>query len=120
MPNFEKHLLIGSISGLAVYGVYKYFEKEPVSLAGALIAAGIGAAFAIVPDVIEPAINPNHRSVFHSLAAGGILIETARRCLVSQNLTPDDKKLLSISAAGYLSHLILDAMTPRALPILFE
>ena len=118
MSNLKNHMLIGSIAGLAVYGVSKCLKKEPFILNDAFAAAVIGSAFAVVPDVIEPANNPNHRSICHSLVAGTVLIEVLIRRLRSQNLSHENE-LLDIIVGGYLSHLILDETTPKGLPILF-
>lgn len=91
-----------------------------------------------LPDLLEPATNPDHRAIFHSLTVGGggnalafsklpqlqaDLRERARQCTAAG----DDWGALGLNilagliaglAAGYVSHLVLDSTTPKSLPIL--
>lgn len=81
-------------------------------------SGAVGALAAMIPDVLEPATNPNHREFFHSYV---LLITT-----LTTELHILDKvqanyllKLLSLAAAGgYSSHLLADSCTPEGLPLL--
>lgn len=64
---------------------------------------------------LEPAAHPNHRQLFHSVATGTLLCYGAFGPPAS-NLPPSDRALLQTSAAGYLSHLLLDSQTPKGIP----
>lgn len=80
-------------------------------------SGAVGALAAMIPDVLEPATNPNHREFFHSYT---LLITT-----LATELNILDKvqanyllKLLSLAAAGgYSSHLLVDSCTPKGLPV---
>lgn len=115
------------------------------------IAEFVGAALGgrvggVAPDVVEPALTPNHRAFAHSLVAAGLLAAVARenhvgwcyeraaecRGRASLALTEAERGrarseevlwhfvagLIIGFLAGYASHLVLDADTPRGLPLL--
>lgn len=83
-----------------------------------LIAGGIGAAAAAAPDILEPALHPCHRSLFHSLAAGGASAY-GLAALGRSAMTDPTWRLVARSAlVGYLSHVTLDSTTPRSFPLL--
>jgi hypothetical protein len=82
-----------------------------------LAACGaIGAACGALPDILEPATDPNHRQLFHSLACGGVLTYGAfgRH---TEKLLPNQRHALRVAAISYLSHLCLDGETPTGLPL---
>ena len=81
----------------------------------ALFTAG-GATIATLPDILEPATNPNHRALFHSLACGGAVTYGAFG-KHTKNLSPDAKHALRVAALSYLSHLLMDSNTPKGLPV---
>ena len=147
MPRRPTHLAIGGASGV-VTGVLTcgLLPKEHQLLHVAF--AGIGGTLGgLAPDVLEPAICPNHRSLFHSLAAAGGVgaagfaewqadcYRAASACderaryapLGSSERSNEEIKAFLWRAlaglivgflAGYASHLILDAATPKSLPII--
>jgi inner membrane protein len=85
------------------------------------ITGGLAAScFTCLPDCIEPAIHPNHRQFFHSIAfavalgAGLVKLhgwkpETSQGELL--------RKLGMVAIGGYLIHLALDATTAKSLPL---
>jgi membrane-bound metal-dependent hydrolase YbcI (DUF457 family) len=97
----------------------RYYEREP-DLGELLLCAGAGLLAAGVPDFIEPAIHPHHRQFAHSFTTGGILLKLATdHCGVDNGgLTQFQKILLAAGIAGYVSHLIADACTPKRLPLI--
>ncbi len=118
MANFKTHLLAGAGMGAFGYLIWKKVRKEPISLDG-LLGASVGSAlFAILPDSLEPAIHPIHRAIFHSLIVGSIIEEIARRKLKDARISPNKKIFWLIFALGYGSHLFLDGLTKKGLPIL--
>ena len=118
MANFKTHSLFGKGMGALGYFLWKKIRKEPINLGG-LLGASMGAGLiAVLPDILEPAIHPNHRALFHSLVAGVIIEEIARRKLKSPYISPNEKIFWLIFALGYGSHLFLDALTKKGLPIL--
>lgn len=117
MPNHGTHVLIGAIGGALLYVVHKRWMGEPISLAGLLFAAGLGAMAATIPDLLEPPIHPNHRGTAHSALALLGVAYTAMETVSSDALTDADKELILALAAGYASHLAADATTPMGLPV---
>jgi len=78
----------------------------------------VGGIGGILPDVIEPATNPGHRGLFHSVIAAVIVVSAL--CAMWQYMEkhkkePDWGFVLGI---GYTSHLALDMVTPMGLPIM--
>ena len=130
MSNFKKHVTVGAaVAGGAnlAWQLCKILDdpnrpKDFWDFLGRIdffqIAAFgfVGAACAALPDMLEPANNPNHRAVFHSLACGAAVTYGAFG-KHTQNLSPDEKHALRVAALSYLSHLALDSGTPKGLPI---
>ena len=84
-----------------------------------MLVCGLGgAAGAIAPDVLEPALHPNHRSLFHSLAAGGATTAGLKGLYETVSMDPYLRLFARSLLVGYLSHLVLDSSTPRGLPVL--
>jgi membrane-bound metal-dependent hydrolase YbcI (DUF457 family) len=117
--NGEQHLLLGGAIGFFGYIIYRLSEKKPIDFIELVLFSIGGAIAGILPDIIEPAINPNHRSLFHSITALFILGEGNN--LVwnqpDQALTKDQKVAISMLSAAYLSHLATDGLTKKGLPI---
>lgn len=117
MANGTAHTVFGGFCGLAAVMVEQNESKPPIN---ALLAVGTSAIFAKLPDVLEPAINPHHRQFFHSvlvLAAIGYGIKKAYEW-VPQNHAEELCRALALCAGvGYVSHLLLDGLTPRSLPL---
>ncbi len=84
----------------------------------------MGAAAACLPslpDVIEPALHPNHRKFFHSVTVFAALGYGLHR--LYQWETEDDWQRLArmvglIAGAAYLAHLTRDAFTAKSLPLI--
>jgi len=100
-----------------------------------------------MPDILEPAADPNHRKFAHSLVVGGALsvarfgemqlscrrrADAAHQRLLSHipGCPERDTTLLEVLiwrflagaavgfAVGYASHLVLDATTTKGLPLI--
>lgn len=109
-------------AALGVGGFHACWEKNQkgaVSFAP-LASAGIASLFGSSPDWIEPAIHPNHRQFFHSLAFAGLVIYGLKRTY-DWKTESDGQKLLKfvlLSAGGaYLVHLLMDASTSKSIPV---
>jgi membrane-bound metal-dependent hydrolase YbcI (DUF457 family) len=103
----------------------------------------------LLPDALEPAASPSHRGACHSLAASGLMIAGFRakhhsRCLElaeqcdkraasmvqgsAERVREENSALLwrLLGAAllglgaGYMSHLVLDGVTPAGLPLIVK
>ena len=118
MADFKTHLVVGAGVGALGYLFWKIIRKEPITPLGLIASISTCSLIATLPDQIEYAYHPNHRAIFHSLIAGGIMEEIARRRLKNPMLSSSEKTFWLIFALGYGSHLFLDALTPKGLPIL--
>jgi len=117
--NGSTHQLAGAVAALVVT------QKDTSSKYGALhhpaAAIPIGALLGKLPDMIEPALgNPHHRQFFHSIAVFGLLA-TGMHKIYHWEPRDDFEKIirgiLLVGGAAYLSHLALDALTSRSLPL---
>jgi hypothetical protein len=131
MPNAKKHAVAGAVVGgglnLAWQLLNQLDSHDPpkdfwealnrIDLLQVAAFAGAGAICASIPDLLEPANNPNHRAIFHSVCCGGAIMYGAFG-KHTENLTPGDRHALRVAALSYLSHLWLDSDTPKSLPFL--
>lgn len=87
-----------------------------IGIPKALIAGSLGGCLA---DILEPAVHPNHRGFFHSYAIAAILILFCIKIKDSKFLesNPQIKSALYSLLLSYGSHLTLDAVTPKGLPV---
>ena len=83
-----------------------------------LLAGGACAVVGLLPDVFEPAIHPNHRSILHSYMCAGLLSYGTKWVWENPTLDRDQKMHWSVCVLGYLSHLIADGQTPKGLPLI--
>lgn len=91
-------------------------------LTAAPVAMGITAAcFPSLPDLLEPALHPNHRKFFHSWAVVGLL---GWGMYGLYDWQPDDgwdrfARVAGLAlGAAYLAHLARDAFTAKSLPLI--
>lgn len=146
MPNRQTHVVVGTVTGLAASAISSSdldAQHRWIECAAGALGGAIGG---LMPDALEPAVSPNHRSLFHSLAAAGVLSAAtmakwqatcrlrAESCegrafaapagsqaqndeLTSALLWRAAAGFLVGFLAGYASHLALDASTKRGLPL---
>jgi membrane-bound metal-dependent hydrolase YbcI (DUF457 family) len=118
MPNGKTHMLVGAGVGIAVALVDK---KKALATHNFFTGSLVGAFAGKLPDVIEPALNPNHRQFFHSLtflAAVSAAWVKAYKWTPDSNLEKIIRCILLIGGASYMSHLVCDATTPKGLPVI--
>jgi inner membrane protein len=120
MSNGVTHSIIGGLSGLAVVGLDR--DDNGNSYHNPLPAIGMGAVFGKLPDLLEPSLkNPHHRQFFHSLA---VLVFVGYGTKKVYDWQPQDTlesivRFLALCAGvAYMSHLVLDAVTSRSLPLI--
>jgi membrane-bound metal-dependent hydrolase YbcI (DUF457 family) len=147
MPRRTTHIGAGALCGIAA-GVFTA-ESLPKKYQGLhFVCVTIGGVFGgVAPDLLEPALSPHHRSLFHSLAVGGAATsglmsdwqakchEMAADCTSRAQLAPLGSRqrsseemnaflwrviagLLIGFLVGYMSHLALDGTTQKGLPLL--
>jgi len=118
MAGRNAHAMIGAGVGVGVLVIYKLVKDQKPSF-GEFIAAAIGgAAFGLLPDLLEPATDPNHRQFFHSYAAAGLISWANLKVWQNPILLEKDKLHFTLASAGYLSHLLADSGTPKGVPII--
>lgn len=86
-----------------------------------LAGSGLAAFLTKLPDVLEPAVHPNHRQFFHSVAVAALLAAGWKALYDWQPESRDARfwRMVGMIGAGaYLCHLGLDALTPRSLPLI--
>jgi inner membrane protein len=120
MASLREHAWLGAGTGALTYILMCRYYDRSFDFGEMLGCAAVSTAAAMVPDILEPALSPNHRNVAHSFVAGSGLFSFARnRCGVDNRDWEEFQKILWAAATtGYLSHLLADASTPRGLPLL--
>ncbi len=139
MPNRDVHVPVGVVTGGVTALVTALVGEEEVTLPGLLsrVAGGMlgGYVGARAPDIFDPSSNgPNHRSWAHGVipvsAAGSFLSDwyfTFREKRLAETKSGDTgNDILNNLIVGtvdgfgtsYLSHLALDATTPKRLPLM--
>lgn len=119
MASAAHHQQFGVLCTLAVGAVNDCPEEERLPTLGAMFVAGLAGLRA--PDILEPAIHSHHRKFFHSFLVLGGLAWATQRLWVWK---PETLEMRLVRAAaigalvGYCSHLLLDATTPRGLPLI--
>lgn len=113
------HLIVGAIAGAALntacqLAAMKQQPGRQFDVSQAAACAAIGAAAGLIPDLLEPAVHPHHRQFWHSAAAGAAVswLLCGRH---TQSLPIGFRLVLWCATAGYLSHLVVDALTPRSI-----
>lgn len=92
-----------------------HWSKHPIT------AAAVGAGCGTLPDLLEPALHPNHRQVFHSVAFALLLGFGLYKAYVWQPETVGGhvvRSMALIAGTAYIVHLVMDASTPKSLPLL--
>lgn len=107
--------------------------REEVNFARLVAAGAVGAITARLPDLIEPATNPNHRAFFHSIATACVAASLAftgivpavlatskvQAFLTELNIPAEETALvLRWVAISYLLHLAADFTTPKCIPLI--
>ena len=112
------HGWVGAIAAAGIELLDCRFNWKEVDWWRVLASAGVGALAAAAPDVLEPALHPNHRSICHSMAAGGAVSYGLAKLDPGSAGGEWQYSLVRAAVVGYLSHLLLDATTPKGLPVL--
>ena len=118
MPNGPVHQVAGAATALAIYASDHANMESPAI--NPLTVPVAGAALGKLPDWLEPALHPNHRQFFHSFAvlfAVGYGVKKAYDWKPETDLQRFLRGLALIAGGVYASHLILDAFTPKSLPL---
>jgi hypothetical protein len=135
MPNGNVHKTAGAILGPLVYLTIQnnIQQKEKVDLGELLLSSGIGLSTARIPDILEPATNPNHRDFFHSLTFGFVVGFVCVTAWDDLKIRRQERTILEIQQWGLIEfmdialiivcgsillHLIMDGFTKKGLPFI--
>lgn len=119
MANGATHSVTGGLTGLAI----AIFDKDESGSArhNPFVAASVGTLCAKLPDILGPSLNnPHHRQFCHSVVVLGLVgygIKKAYEWRPENKFESFLRSVAICAGAGYLSHLVLDAMTSRSLPL---
>jgi len=116
MPNLKTHLGTSAAFSVGVELVTQIGQGD-LDIGKLLIAALGGAVGGAAPDILEPAYHPNHRQAFHSVGTLAVVGAGTATALRRLDNSPQNVFFRSFGL-GYASHLVLDATTPKGLPLL--
>lgn len=147
MPNCRTHTVAGAVAGGVWAGVT--LGELPTAGFAVVVGGGLagGAIGGMLPDLLEPAYSPRHRSFAHSWVALAAMTQARvntwqREChRRAEHYTAMAHEPVVTSAlrqwyqlvalcyrflagalagfkAGYVSHLVLDSITPCGLPLI--
>ncbi len=116
--NARDHAILGALIAGGTYSLYKLSKQQSIDPGEALLSVIGGAIAGVAPDILEPATNPNHRSLFHSGATLALLNHGNRKVLHSAQFTESQKAILLSLSTAYASHLVADGTTTKGVPLL--
>ena len=118
MPNAAVHALGAAITvGVGHLAHEQLRRQEPTGLP--VLSAGVAYCCGSLPDHFEPALHPNHRQFFHSVAMGLCVGWVMKKTYEWKPDTAAQElvRYLSLVVGGaYLAHLLLDSLTKKSLP----
>jgi len=118
MPTNPEHALTGGIVGFLCYLGNCGVSNSKPSLGGAITSSVIGGIGGMLPDLIEPPTNPNHRRFFHSASLGSLMTYLLKNIADSTTTSQDAKLISAILGLSYLSHLAEDSITDKGIPLI--
>jgi inner membrane protein len=111
------HKFVGAAVGFCISAMENTNNQKTID---PISATALGSLFGALPDLLEPAINPHHRQFCHGLATLTAIGYGVRRAYLWKPSTDSEKFLrtiLLVAGSAYISHLLLDCITPRSLPV---
>lgn len=120
MASAAEHAVFNLFTVTAAAAVAQHQEGKPLD--GSTIVMGAAAAcLPSLPDILEPALNPNHRKFFHSVTFA-VMLGCAMRRVYKWETEGEWERLarilLLVGGAAYLAHLARDAFTAKSLPLI--
>lgn len=112
----KTHMVTGAIVGGGTYLTRKWQRNERPIVGEFVVCTLVGVGVALLPDLLEPATGPSHRSHLHSMMAGAALAYLSTRIWRMSELGESERILYVVGCLAYLSHLALDLRTPAGLP----
>jgi inner membrane protein len=96
-------------------------RDKQIKTARPIVGAVLAANLTKLPDILEPAIHPNHRQFFHSITFAGLLGVAGYKAYKWKPENPLEEAIrfaLMVGIGAYGVHLLLDASTPKSLPLI--
>jgi membrane-bound metal-dependent hydrolase YbcI (DUF457 family) len=118
MARKEAHALVGALAGGVSYCLVKDKLGEDTSFLEFGLAILWGAILGMLPDLLEPANDPNHRGAMHSAAALTACVCLGKGMLEGRDVASWKKTWSVVACSAYASHLLVDGVSPRSLPLL--
>lgn len=115
---FAHRVVAGACIGIALAHQESQTSKQTT---WPLVGGGLGATLGTLPDVIEPADHPNHRQFFHGWVFATMLAYSGYKLYKWKPEEPWQeivRKVGLIAISAYLIHLMMDAGTPKSLPVI--
>lgn len=110
------------VAGAGIGIAIAYRESQTgESTAWPLLGGGLGTLLGTLPDILEPADHPNHRQFFHGLLFASVLGYSGYKLYKWKPEEPwqEVARMVGLIAIGaYLTHLAMDATTPKSLPMI--
>lgn len=119
MASGKTHVVVGGLLVVGLYFLYKkVLSEKELTWKGTLGCFCLGAIFGLAPDLLEPALHPNHRQFFHSIGLVLIFLFIKKHIFQKMEVKPEVEQYLNWGFSAYGAHLFLDVLTPKGLPIL--
>ena len=135
MPNGNTHKSAGAVIGTITYLAIKNDcqQKEQVDLGELILSTGVGVSTSRLPDILEPAIHPNHRAFYHSLAFGSVVGFVGVQAWKDFQFRRNERRVegiqqwsfreyvdiaVIIACGSIVLHLIMDGTTKKGLNII--
>lgn len=137
MPSKPVHVIVGGAAGVAATAYYPV-DSETLNSTWYRLGGAVGGVLGgMMPDIIDPPRSPNHRAIGHSITANtfglgslSVLVLGAEPFFsdpIQQAESGENRFLVGLYQfflglvigfiGGQVSHLALDMLTPKRLPI---
>jgi inner membrane protein len=115
-----EHATFNFVAVMAATAAVQHQDGRPVD--GSAFAMGAAAALLpSLPDLLEPAVHPNHRRFFHSVTFAAAVTYSMRRAYKWETQEPWERLArlaVLVGGSAYLAHLVRDAFTAKSLPLI--
>jgi len=118
LMNRSVHMGVGAVVGGTAYLVLIKIKGEQPTFPKLLGYSLAGAFVATIPDLLEPAIQPNHRAFFHSVLFNGILVIATNYLWRNPDISLTQRIFWTTLSLAFLSHPLLDSTTPKGIPLI--
>jgi membrane-bound metal-dependent hydrolase YbcI (DUF457 family) len=117
MADGKMHFTTGAVIGLLTYIANKNQRNEQISIPELAVVGACSGFAGVLPDIIDPPTNPQHRQIGHSaIISAATLPKIWQWTQNNPNLTQEQKDLIRAMIFAFGSHLVLDSGTPAGLP----